>query len=124
MSEQEQSPWADIVGPCYFAPRLARELHLTAAEVQQASAALDILSLRTADGTYLYPAFQVREGALTPGLRPVLETLKGGIDDPWTWAQWLTAKADENPSPLEELWSGRLAAVLRDARHDAWAWSN
>lgn len=118
------SPWAAIVGPCHTADSLSRELGLPRDAVSTAATELRVLRLRTADGTDIFPAFQVRGGLVQPDLRPVLENLRRGVDDPWTWAQWLNTALQDRPRPIDELWAGGLTNVLRDARHDAWAWQS
>lgn len=94
-----------------------------------AAGLLQILELLTDDDVLLYPAFQVREGRLVPGLTQVLEVLSTGTKGRWTWAQWLNTRVDdgnggEEPSAIERLREGDLDGVLLEARHDAWAWSS
>lgn len=116
------SPWADIVGPCYTDASLLQVLPLERDTLSAAVAQLDLLCLRTADGTLLFPAFQVRDDRVCPNLRPVLEILRSGVDDPWTWAQWLNTEPNDQPRPISRLWDGAVAEVLAAARHDAHAW--
>jgi hypothetical protein len=125
----ELNPWAEIVGPCFTAASLARALGWEESDVAEAAASLTVLELRTSDDVLLYPAFQVWGGQLVAGLGDVLQVLSTGTKGRWTWAQWLTTRVDdesgeEAPSAIEQLLSGQLAEVLRDARHTAWAWSN
>ncbi len=122
-------PWAEIIGPCYTAASLARTLRWTESEVRTAAESLTILELLTDDGVLLYPAFQVWEGGVVPGLEETLHVLSTGTQGRWTWAQWLNARIDDDsgeeaPSAIEQLCDGRLDDVLRDARRTAWAWSN
>lgn len=121
-------PWAEIIGPCYTAESFARTLGWTVSDVADAAASLDMLELRTDEGTLLYPAFQVRDGGLLEGLGAVLQVLGTGTRSRWTWAQWLNTGVDDEtgenaPSAVEQLREGHLDDVLRDARHVAWAWS-
>ena len=56
-----------------------------------------------------------------------LDVLRTGVDNPWTWAQWLnTPLTDddgvEQPANIERLREGQLADVLLEAEHDAAAW--
>lgn len=123
-----KSPWADIVGPCYTSGSLQRELGVERGAVSRAVKEFRALRLPTADGRNLYPAFQVRNRQLVPGLKEVLTVLQSGIDDPWTWAQWLNIPlADENgedqPRAIDLLANGDLETVLVEARHDAAAWA-
>ncbi|EQM73039.1 hypothetical protein L687_07115 [Microbacterium maritypicum MF109] len=56
----------------------------------------------------------------------VLQTLATGTNSKWTWSQWLIARPEGDgvePSAIEQLRAGHLDDVLRDARHDAWVWS-
>lgn len=118
----ELSPWAPIVGPCFTVDGLSRVLGLRAAEILEAATNLRILSLHTADGNDLFPSFQIRDGRIYPELRSVLKVLRGGLDDPWTWAQWLNGRKCDGVTAMERVWKGNLVAVLRAARHDVWAW--
>nr|WP_314843376.1 hypothetical protein [uncultured Microbacterium sp.] len=129
MTDEEINPWAAIIGPCYTATSIARELGWTAQDVHSAAASLVLLELVTDDGATLYPAFQLCNGHPVEGLTEVLRILRTGVNSPWTWAQWLnTALTDEDrerqPSAIEDLRAGRLEDVLREAQHDAWAWSS
>lgn len=121
-------PWAEIVGPCFTADAIARELGWTATQVTRAAASLNLLELETSDGVLLYPAFQLWEGGVVAGLTPVLQALSTGTASRWTWAQWLNTPVDDESgdaaaSAVEQLRAGQLHDVLRDARHVAWAWS-
>lgn len=123
-----KSPWANVVGPCYTSGSLQRELGVERGAISKAVKERRALRLPTADGDNLYPAFQVRNHRLVPGLNKVLPVLQSGIDDPWTWAQWLNAPlADDNgqdlPRAIDLLAAGELDAVLNEARHDAAAWA-
>lgn len=121
------NPWADIVGPCYTTASLARTLRWTTAEIAEAAESLTLLKLTTSDGVELYPAFQIWDGRPASDLADVLRVLRSGVDDPWTWAQWLnTPLTDEDgveqPANIERLREGQLADVLVEAEHDAAAW--
>ncbi len=96
-----KNPWADIVGPCYSSGGLQKELGVGRAALSKAVRERRALRLDTSDQRTLYPAFQVRNGALVPGLSEVLPILGEGVDDPWTWAQWLNT-----PSAAGTEWSG------------------
>lgn len=117
---------ARIIGPCYITASLARELGWSPAEVEAAAVDLRLLALRTADDDFVYPAFQVHDGAIVPGLAEVLQALSIGVEDPWTWALWLRGPSSaEQASPrssIELLIAGELERVLRNARHAAEAW--
>lgn len=117
-----RSPWADMVGPCYTVGTLSHVLGVTSQEIMDAAASLQLLRLRTADGVDVFPAFQVRGGQLHSGMSSVLAVLRSGIDDPWTWAQWLRAPDCDGIAATDSLWEGHVLEVLREAERDAWAW--
>lgn len=135
---QHASPWAEIIGHCYTATSIGRVLGWDAETVDAATADLGLLALRTVDGQIMYPTLQVHDGAVVPGLQTVLVVLRTGIEDPWTWAQWLTAPpprdlSDDIADPAQPsqapgtthigaLIAGQVDDVVRDARHDAAAW--
>lgn len=124
-----KNPWAEVIGPCYTRGSLARALGWTEAQVAAAATSLTVLELLTEDGVLLYPAFQVRDAQVLPGLTDVLHVLSTGTSSRWTWAQWLNTPADDEscedaPSAIEQLGAGQLGEVLLDARHTAWAWSS
>ncbi len=99
--------WADIVGPCYSSGGLQKELGVGRAALSKAVRERRALRLDTSDQRTLYPAFQVRNSALVPGLSEVLPILGAGVDDPWTWAQWST-----RPSAAGTEWSGDTSTAL------------
>ena len=130
------NPWPRIVGPCYSSGSLQRELGMSRAAVSKAAGERRLLRLETSGGHYVYPAFQVVDGALVRGLREVLNALRlGAPDDPWTWAQWLntpvpdrTAVVPEGAEApmrrnIERLADGDLAGVVRDAEAAASSWA-
>jgi hypothetical protein len=122
------TPWSDIVGPCYTSGGLQREIDRGRGAVSKAANELRILRLTTADGQTVYPAFQVHKGAIVPGLQPVLMALQRGVDDPWTWAQWLTARVPARHGRparrhIDELADGDADRVLAAAQRTAVAWA-
>ncbi len=119
----ESSPWAEIVGPCFTVPAFSRATGMEGDVVRAAAAELRVLVLVTADDLELLPSFQVRDGRVVPQLQPVLEALRGGIDDPWTWAQWLNAAAPGERRHIDDLWAGAVSLTLTSARRTAWAWA-
>ena len=74
----DENPWAKIIGPCYTQGSLARTLGWTEAEVAKAALSLSVLELVTDEGVLLYPAFQVWEGGVVPGLSEALHILSTG----------------------------------------------
>ncbi len=120
------SPWADSIGPCYVSSSLQREIGLTRAGISKAALERRLLRLKTADGHFIYPAFQVRDGKIIDELAPVLRALNSGIDDPWTWAQWLNAPVPgqaDGRRHIDELADGLAVKVLTDAERTAAAWA-
>ncbi len=128
MNTEDKNAWADIVGPCYTAATLARELGWSEDEVADETW-FTLLPLETREGRLLYPAFQVHEGRLVDGIADVMLALSVGTHDSWTWAQWLNTPVhdetgEDAPSAIEQLRAGRLEDVLRDARRAASSWSS
>lgn len=121
-----KNPWADIVGPCYSSGGLQKELGVGRAALSKAVRESRALRLETSDRRTLYPAFQVRNGALVPGLSDVLAILRAGVDDPWTWAQWLNTPLRGGDGierrHIDRLSSGEIVGVVAAARRDAHSW--
>lgn len=129
MTAGEVNPCAAIIGPCYRASSIARELGWSPEQVPAAVAALKLLEIETDDHVLLYPACQVWNRRVVEGLNDALQVLSSGTKSRLTWAQWLNAAVDDvtgepAPSAIEQLRAGQLDAVLLDARHAAAAWSN
>jgi hypothetical protein len=121
---QSSSPWSEVLGPVYTARTLGEFLGITRQAISQAAQSLTMLRITTKDGRAVFPAFQfAADGSRVPGLRDVLRALKKGIDDPLTWAQWLTAKPGAGLSQLDRLWAGNVAGVLGEAQRTASAWA-
>jgi len=68
------------------------------------------------DGRRLYPAFQIVEGGLLPGLGPVLDALE--FSDPWWQLNFLLTGDSRlgGRRPLDVLRGGDMEPVLRAAR--------
>ena len=121
--------WASIIGPCYTTKSLSHLLRLPAADIDTAATDLTLLRLTTRDGVGLFPAFQIVDSTIVTGLRDVLQALRAGVDDPWTWAAWLTARNPNGPpselivSHIDRLRAGDVTSVVRDARRTAATWS-
>lgn len=123
-----KNPWADIVGPCYTSGALQRELGMGRSAISKAVKEHRVIRVTTSDGENFYPAFQVRGGALVPGLGRVLRVLANGTASSWTWAQWLNgeirgANGETLPRNIDRLAAGDIEDVLHDAEHDAAAWA-
>lgn len=117
---------AAVVGPCYTVAGMARTLGWTESEVVEAGNHLRLLMLRTSDGVFLFPAFQVVDGSVVKGLPAVLRILEIGSDAPWMWAQWLNVEWPDGDPPrkIQYLYDGRVEEAIRDARQVAWAWNS
>lgn len=125
----DDKPWAEIVGPCYTVVSVARALGWASQQVAAAVESLSLLELETSDGVLLYPAFQIVDGRVVDGVADVLRVLRTGTRSTWTWARWLNTPFDdetgeEAPSAIEQLRTGRIDEVLRDARLAASSWSS
>jgi hypothetical protein len=117
------NPWADIVGPCFGTASLATELGVSRSAVSRAARELRLLRLPTPERVMLYPAFQLHQGSPVAGLQQVLQALRQGVADPWTWAQWLNTPLAHRASNIQRLRDGQQEDVLRLARQDAAAWA-
>lgn len=120
--ETDVNSWAELVGPCYTTVGMAATLGWTEAEVVRAADGLLLLAVRSSDGGFMYPAFQLHGGRVVDGLHEVLRVLRTGTASRWTWAQFLNVAIPGEVRQIENLREGRLEDVLRDARHEASAW--
>jgi len=120
-----KSRLAEVVGPCYTSGSLQAAIGISREGVRKAAEQRRLLRLPTAEeGTFVYPAFQVREGKLITGLRDVLDALAEGSPRPWTWATWLnTPTGDNQHRYIDQLAAGDVEGVVRDARRTAAAWA-
>lgn len=119
-----KSPQADIVGPASPSSGLQRELGVERGVISKAVKSRRIALRLPADGENLYPAFQDRRLPACTRVEQVLTVLQSGIDDPWTWTQWLntpgvTTAARTSLAPIDLSLAGELGAVLNEARYDA-----
>lgn len=124
----EPSPWAEL-GPFYSTAGIARVLGgVSRQAVEERRRRRTILALRTAEGTWVYPAFQLDErNRVVRGLAEVLDRFRPQTpDDEWMVASFLAA-----PQPalgggtiVDHLRAGgELAPVLdlADERAARWA---
>lgn len=86
-----------------------------------------LLRITTADGVYLFPAFQFTNGAVVPGLQKLLKVLLGTGVDGWTVTYWLTARLAQlgEMTALDILASGdndRITELAKLAADDAVGW--
>lgn len=118
-----KNPWADIVGPCYASGGLQKELGVGRAALSKAVREGRAIRLDTTDRRTLYPAFQVRNRALVPGLGEVLPILREGVDDAWAWAQWLNTPVASDDGQvtryIDRLAAGDVEGVVSAARQAA-----
>lgn len=122
-----KSALAGAVGPCYSTESLRAVLNMTRQGLSKAALQRRVLRLPVQEkDTYIYPAFQVKDGAIIPGLREVLDVLAEGSPRPWTWALWLNNLTGPENRPtrnIDRLADGDLEGVLRDAHRTAVAWA-
>jgi hypothetical protein len=124
----EPSPWADVLGPVYRQSQLARFLGGVS---RQALADRErrgtLFALRTADGSVVYPAWQLRGAQVLPDLPEVLRALRaGGGGDDWAIAGWLRAGQESLGGASAVEWlaaGGDREAVLVLARDTAARWA-
>ncbi|WP_323958859.1 hypothetical protein GC088_09885 [Arthrobacter sp. JZ12] len=129
MTGQRSNALVEKVGPFYDLDGLATWLNLTHHQIQARREKQMILACSTADGEFIYPAWQFRgDGEILPGLSSVLRVLATGINDGWTWALWLqTAIPEELGGKTVTDWlrnEGDVEPVLQLAAIDAAAWSS
>lgn len=122
------SPWADAVGPVY-PTAVVREMlgGITRQALLDRVKRHKLLSLRTADGHLVWPAWQFRHASAIAGLSEVLAAVAPGGADPWTLASWLRAPQPtvEGRSVADLISSGDqadLAAAVSLARAAPYRW--
>lgn len=98
------SPLGASVGPVYTTASVMKVLGVSRQQIDDRRRRGTILALRTADGTWVYPAFQFDSGAVRPAVRAVLDVFRAVDPDWWTVAAWL-----RHPRAP---WDGRSAAEL------------
>ncbi len=112
------------MGPFYDTAAVAGVLGVSVSAVRGRRARGSLLALRTASGSWVYPAWQFDHGRVLPGLGPVLRVLSDGVSG-WTVAAWLRSPEAEldGRTPLEVLAGGDTDLVLLVASHAASGWS-
>lgn len=82
-----------------------------------------LVALGTADQQWIHPTWQVRDGALLPGLGAVLAAFAG--QPAWSVALWLTTAHDDldGATPAQALADG-VASVAELAAATAHRWAN
>ena len=117
------SGWNDVLGPFYGPGQIAVYLGgISRQAVADRRARHTLLALKTADGVWVYPAFQFDEhGEVLKGLPALLKVLASSLDD-WSLAGWLMSPFDslDGVSPIEWLRRGEeLAPLLGLAQREA-----
>ncbi|MFN7963799.1 MAG: hypothetical protein U0002_21225 [Thermoanaerobaculia bacterium] len=103
------SPWNDLLGPFYSGAQISRVLGgISRQALAERRERRTLIALRTSDGVWAYPAFQLGDDHRPlPGLIPLWQTLcASGVDD-WSAAGWLC-------SPLASLSGKSPASWLRE----------
>jgi hypothetical protein len=118
------SQWDDLLGPFYGGAQIAEVLGgISRQAVAERRERRTLLGLKTADGHWVYPVFQLDErNTVLPGLSDLLRALaESGVDD-WSLAGWLVSplRSLAGRTPIEWLLqSGDLAALLAAGREAA-----
>jgi hypothetical protein len=124
----EPSPWSEL-GPFYSTTGIARVLGgISRQAVEERRRRRTILALRTADGVWVYPAFQLDDhNRVVRGLAEVLDRFgPHTTDDEWMVASFLAAPQPglEGDSVVDHLRAGGdLTAVLALAAERAQRWA-
>lgn len=118
-----RSSWDAVLGPFYTTGSLRRTLNITRQALDSRVRTGSLIRVRTVDGRFLYPSFQIHDGVSIHGLAPVVRILRSGTDDDYAIAQWLATPGDDGRSPAHRLLDGESADVEREARHTAVTWS-
>jgi hypothetical protein len=124
----EPSPWAEL-GPFYSTAGLARVLGgVSRQAIEERRRRRTILALRTADGVWVYPAFQLDgRNRVVPGLGDVLARFRPQTpDDEWMVAAFVAASQPDlggRTIPEHLAAGGEVADVLAlaDERAERWA---
>lgn len=119
------SPWGDLLGTFFSPGKVARILgDISRQAVADRRNRGTLLGLKTADGTWVYPAFQFDDNhRVLPGLAAVVRTLRESEIDDWTLASWLMTQqvALDGRSPIEwlraDLDQEQLSSVAMQAAH-------
>lgn len=89
----ESNEIAEAVGPMYSTKGVMRILGVTKQAIDDRRRNGTILAARTADGSWVYPAFQFQDGAVNPTLKPALRALRS--IPAWAAALWFVTPNDQ-----------------------------
>lgn len=115
------NPMAEQVGPDFYdEAALAEALDRDAATLREAR---HVLALPTAGEDFVFPTWQVVDGALLAGLPEVLAAFEGA--PAWSVGLWLTTSHERwgGRTPVEALGAGEGAAVAEEAAATAARWA-
>jgi hypothetical protein len=101
-------------GGVLSAPQLAAFLGITVAGLNKRRERNQVFWLEVGDG-YVYPAFQIGETALAPGMREVLAAFT--VDDPWMRVHFMLTGDQRlgGKRPLDLLRAGKVEPVVQAA---------
>lgn len=118
--------WDVLLGPVHDAATMTRYLRHSENELADLAERRQLLALETSDGIVIYPAFQVDQFQLLPGLAEVLGVFAGVPVDGWTLSSWLLAPSEslDGLSVIDWLRTRRSSATAQaHAARAAWRWS-
>ncbi len=115
------SPINDQIGPFCSSEQVARLLGISRQAVNGRVKRGAILALRTADGVWVYPAFQFDGRRLLTGFTYVFAELRQHEVNRWAVAAWLVSPtaALDGTSPLEVLRAGKNSSAICQLARDA-----
>lgn len=123
--------WQTELGPYLRASELANQLCVPADQIEGLVAEKELLEVRDAGGTRLYPVFALQENhalgttyEVLPELKRLLEALARSCDEPWLWALWVSGwnPKHRGSAPIDKFRRGD-ESVLASARNEDWSWT-
>ena len=123
------NPMAEQVGPDFYDERAMGEAlgndgePLAPVEVRALREARKVLALPTADGYWVFPTWQVVDGAVLPGVAEVMAAFEGA--PVWSVGLWMTTPDEQwhGRTPAEVLHSGDTETVVEAAADTAARWA-
>ncbi|QCX28493.1 hypothetical protein [Nocardioides jishulii] len=120
---------AEQVGPDFYDERAMGEAlgsdgePLAPVEVRALREARKVLALPTADGYWVFPTWQVVDGAVLPGVAEVMAAFEGA--PVWSVGLWMTTPDEQwhGRTPAEVLRSGDAETVVEAAADTAARWA-